>query len=161
MRTTPQARGGEPYSEAAPATPIRKGRTGGSSCPREMQLRPRTVAPARRATAQLMKRRTSEASSVTLEQDTSLDLDQCEPSNFTYVFPLGCSNSEVERCQQEPCVLNAMARGQSPALSAMALAGGRSRASSSAYARSAMEAVNVAVMSAAAQQKLNPIHSND
>src|SRR5262249_27496115 len=44
--------------------------------------------------------------------------------NLTYVFSLYCSNPEVERCQQEPYVLNAMARGQSSALSVVAKPGG-------------------------------------
>jgi hypothetical protein len=52
---------------------------------------------------------------------------------------------------------NAMARGQLPALSVVALAGGPSRASSSVYAGSAMEAANIAAIFAAMQQKLNPI----
>jgi len=43
----------------------------------------------------------------------------------------------------------------------MALEVGLSQASSSVYAGSVMEAVNVAVMFAAVQQKLNPIHFND
>jgi hypothetical protein len=43
----------------------------------------------------------------------------------------------------------------------VALAVGPSQASSSVSADSAMEAANVAVMFAAVQQKLNPIHFND
>ena len=76
-------------------------------------------------------------------------------------FPLCCSNSEVEGCQQEPYVLNAMAKGQLHALPVVAWAAGASQASSSASADSAMEAADVAVMSAAVQQKLNPTHFND
>jgi hypothetical protein len=67
-------------------------------------------------------------------------------------------NSEVEQCQQEHYVLNAMARGPFHVLPAVALAAGASRVSSSVPASNAMEAANVAVMFAAVQQKLNPIH---
>ena len=70
-------------------------------------------------------------------------------------------NSEVEQCQQEHYVLNAMARGPFHVLPAVALAVGPSQASSSVSADSAMEAANVAVTFAAVQQKLNPIHFND
>src|SRR5262249_40257004 len=91
---------------------------------------------------------------------SSLDLDQYEPGNLAYVFPLCCSNSEVEQCQQESCVLNAMARGQLPALSVMALAAGASPGSWSVFAGNAMEAANVAATFAAVQQKLSP-RAND
>jgi hypothetical protein len=70
-------------------------------------------------------------------------------------------NSEVERCQQEPYVLNAMARGQSPALSVAVLAAGAPQASSSVSANSAMEAADVAATFAVAQQKLNRTHFED
>ena len=68
---------------------------------------------------------------------------------------------EVERCQQEPYALNAMARGPFHALSVVALAAGASRASSSVSAGSAMEAADVAATSAAVRQKLNLTPSND
>jgi len=70
-------------------------------------------------------------------------------------------NSEVEQCQQEDYVLNAMARGPFHVLPAVALVAGASRVSLSVSADSAMEAANVAVTFAAVQQKLNPIHFND
>jgi hypothetical protein len=70
-------------------------------------------------------------------------------------------NSEVERCQQEPYVLNAMAGGQSPALSVAVLAAGASQASSSVSANSAMEAADVAATFAVVQQKLNRTHFED
>ena len=54
-----------------------------------------------------------------------------------------------------------MAKGRLHALPVVALAGGPSQASSSASAGSVMEAANVAVMSVAVQQKLNPTHFND
>jgi hypothetical protein len=80
---------------------------------------------------------------------------------LTDVFSLYCSNPKVERCQQESYVLNAMARGQSSALSVVALAADASLGSSSVSARGAMEAADVAAMFAAVQQKLNRTHSDD
>ena len=77
---------------------------------------------------------------------------------LTYVF---CSNPEVDRCQQEHYVLNAMARGRSPAPSVVALAADASLVSSSVSARSAMEAADLAAMFAAVQQKLSRTHSDD
>jgi len=56
---------------------------------------------------------------------------------------------------------NGMARGPFHVLPAVALVAGASRVSSSVSADSAMEAADVAVMFAAVQQKLNPIHYND
>jgi len=70
-------------------------------------------------------------------------------------------NSEVEQCQQEDYVLNAMARGPFHVLPAVALVAGASRVSSSVSADSAMEAANVAVMFAAVQRKLNQTHFDD
>jgi hypothetical protein len=61
----------------------------------------------------------------------------------TFTF---CIVREVEQCRRMCYVLNAMARGQSPA--------GAIRASSSVSAHNAMEAVDVAAMFAAVQQKL-------
>jgi hypothetical protein len=54
-----------------------------------------------------------------------------------------------------------MARGQSPALSVVALAAGASLGLSSVSAASAMEAADVAATFAAVKQKLNPRYSND
>jgi hypothetical protein len=54
-----------------------------------------------------------------------------------------------------------MARGQSPALSVVALAAAASLGSSLVSAGSAMEAANVAATFAAVKQKLNRIPSND
>jgi hypothetical protein len=54
-----------------------------------------------------------------------------------------------------------MAKGQLRALSVVALAAGALQASSSASAGSVMEAASVAAMSAAVQQKLNPMHFDD
>jgi hypothetical protein len=70
-------------------------------------------------------------------------------------------NSEVEQCQQEDYVRNVMARGPFHVLPAVALVAGASRVSSSVSADSAMEAADVAVMSAAVQQKLNRTRFDD
>jgi hypothetical protein len=57
------------------------------------------------------------------------------------------------QCQQKSYVLNAVAKGPFHAPFVLALAAGPSRASSSVSAGSAMEAADVAVMSAAVQRK--------
>ena len=70
-------------------------------------------------------------------------------------------NSEVEQCQQEHYVLNAMAKGQLHVLPVVAWAASPSQASSSVSAGTAMEAANVAVMFVAVQQKLSRTHFDD
>jgi hypothetical protein len=84
-----------------------------------------------------------------------------KPSKLVYVLNLCCSNSGVERCQQEHYVPNAMARGRLSVPSVVAPAARPSQALSLVFVGSATEAADVAVMSAAVQQKLNPTHFND
>ena len=81
--------------------------------------------------------------------------------NLAYVSLCVVRHSEVERCQQNSYVLNAMASGQFHAPPVVALVAGTSPGSWSGSASSATEVANVGVTFAAVRQKLNPTHSND
>ncbi len=76
----------------------------------------------------------------------------------TFTF---CIVREVEQCRHMSYVLNATARGQSPALRVAVWAAGAIRVSSSVSAHTAMEAVDFAAMFAAVQRKLTRTQHTD
>ena len=79
----------------------------------------------------------------------SINMNPAAEPTFTF-----CIVREVEQCRHMSYVLNATARGQSPALRVAVWAAGAIRVSSSVSAHNAMEAVDFAAMFAAVQQKL-------
>jgi hypothetical protein len=78
----------------------------------------------------------------------SINMNPAAEPTFTF-----CIVREVEQCRHMSYVLNATARGQSPALRVAVWAAGPIRAWSSVSAHNAMEAVDVAAMFAAVVQK--------